>query len=185
MPGRTPAEAFRSFIEPINDALSCLGPAKAVTSAGGRSEPSKDHSWTLNRDGTGFAVKGWHFSANMQYRIIREDRQPDQWRISTLAYRYKLAVVPGNDVFRLHWHPAGSSSVTYPHLHANLSPQERLGGSLAAHLETDRMTLERALRWAFELGMPAARTDWDEVLHRTEGLHLEHRSWHRGGPGQG
>jgi hypothetical protein len=119
----------------------------------------------------------------MQYRIISDDRQPGQWRISTLAYFYKLAVVPGHDVFRLHWHPAGSSSVTYPHLHANLSPQERLAGSLRAHLETDRMTLERALRWAFELGMPAARDDWAKRLRETEQLHLQYRSWHRV-PGQ-
>jgi hypothetical protein len=184
MPGRTPAEAFRAFIEPINGALSCLGPAKAVTSAGGRTESNKDHAWRLNGE-RGHAVAGWHFSADMQYRIILDDREPGQWKISTLAYRYKLALVPGHDVFRLHWHPAGSSPITYPHLHASLSPQERLAGSLGAHLETDRMSLERALRWAFELGMPAARDDWAERLRDTEQLHLEYRSWHRVGPGQG
>ena len=132
----------------------------------------------LNRDGTGFAVKGWHFSADMSYRIVRRD---DQWRVTTLAYRYRLALA-GIDVFRIHWHPAGNSAISYPHLHANLSPDDKLASSLDAHLETDRMSLERSLRWAFELRMPAARSDWAEVLERTEGPHLEHRSWSHGGP---
>lgn len=179
MPGRTPAEAFRAFIEPIQEALSCLGQAKAQSSPGGRTEPNQDHAWMINR-GNGFTVKAWHFSAEMGYRIIRDETN-GPWRVHTTGYRYRLSVA-GQDVFRMHWHPNSKSPIRYPHLHANLSPKQQLAESLGAHLETDRMSLERALRWAFELGMPPGRADWEQCLQRSEELHLQHRTWARGGP---
>lgn len=179
MPGRTPAEAYQRFIKPISRAASCLGTVKIVTSPGGSTTPRTPHSWALNGE-TGFSSHGWHFSAEMGYQIER-DESNGPWRVRTLAYRYRLALL-GHDVFRIHWHPNGRSPITYPHLHANLSAEQKLASSIDAHLETDRMTLERALRWAFELGMPAHRTDWADVLAETEAPHLEHRTWSRGGP---
>jgi hypothetical protein len=62
-------------------------------------------------------------------------------------------------------------------VHANLAPSERLKSSLDAHLVTDRMSIERALRWAFELGLPSARQDWPIVLANSEQGHLAVRSW--------
>lgn len=179
MPGRTPAEAFKAFMDPIALACSCLGRVKVTTSPGGRHEPNREHAWQLN-NGLGFSVGGWHFSAEMGYMMI-PDAVNGPWRVTTTAYRYRLAAI-GQDVFRIHWHPAGNSPITYPHLHANLSPEQKLASSLDAHLETDRMSLERALRWAFELGMPPRRDDWEDVLLSTEAPHLEHRTWERGGP---
>jgi len=176
MPGRTPREAFQAFITPIKAASSCLGSVKVTVSPGGMSAPDTEHVWSLNGMG-GFTAKGWHFEAAMGYTIIRDDR-PDRgpWRVRTLQYRYRLAV-PEHDVFRLHWHPNGLSPVNYPHLHAALEPKDRMPGSLDAHLATGRMTLEDALRWAFELGMPAARSDWAKRLDDAEAPHLRYRSW--------
>jgi hypothetical protein len=176
MPGRTPREAFEAFITPIERASSCLGSVKVTVSPGGRTAPEMEHVWSLNLM-RGFAAKGWHFEAAMGYKITQDDapgRGP--WRVRTLAYRYRLAV-PEHDVFRLHWHPNGHSPVTYPHLHAALEPKDRMPGSLDAHLATGRMTFENALRWAFELGMPAARADWSERLAEAEAAHLRYRSW--------
>lgn len=76
--------------------------------------------------------------------------------------------VAGEDVFRFHWHPLGDSPVKYPHVHANLAPSERLKPSLDAHLVTDRMSIERALGWAFEPGLPSARDDWPNLLANSE-----------------
>jgi len=176
MPGRTPSEAFKAFIEPIELAASCLGQVKVVTSPGGRTAPNVEHSWSLNGM-TGFSLHGWHFEGAMAYRLI-EDEARGPWRVKTLLYRYRLAV-PEHDVFRLHWHPSGLSPVTYPHLHAALEPRARMPDALDAHLITSRMTLEDALRWAFELGMPAARDDWRTRLEEAEAAHLRHRSWVR------
>lgn len=176
MPGRTPPEAFKAFIEPITSAVSCLGQAKITCSAGGQHAPEVDHAWSINNE-RGFSSAGFHFEAIMNYRIVPDDReQYGPWRVKTLAYRYRLAV-PEHDVFRLHWHPAGVSRVNYPHLHAALSPMEKLTNSLDAHLPTDRMSLERAMQWAFELGMPAKRDDWPDVLAAAEAKHLLYRSW--------
>lgn len=176
MAGRTPHDAFNAFIGPIERAASCLGSVKVQISPGGSTAPNTRHSWSLNGM-TGFTVNGWHLEANMSYEIIRDEapgRGP--WRVRTLQYRYRLAIT-GNDVFRLHWHPNGRSPVTYPHLHAALEPKDRIPASLDAHLPTGRMTLEDALRWAFELGMPAARSDWAKRLADAEAAHLQHRSW--------
>lgn len=176
MPGRTPHEAFEAFITPIEHASSCLGSVKVTVSPRGTTAPNVEHGWTLN-EMRGFASKGWHFDASMGYMIVQDDapgRGP--WRVRTLAYRYRLAV-PEHDVFRLHWHPNGRSPVTYPHLHAALEPKDWMPGSLDAHLATGRMTLEDSLRWAFELGMPAARADWRKRLDDAEAPHLQHRSW--------
>lgn len=125
---------------------------------------------------TGVTARGWHFEAEMHYRIVECDDERGPWRVSTVAYRYRLAVL-GKDVFRLHWHPTTKSPVTYPHLHAALAPADKMPGSLDAHLPTGRMTLEDAIRWAIGIGMPSARDDWRERLNEAEAKHLEFRSW--------
>jgi hypothetical protein len=168
MPGRTPHEAFEAFITPIERASSCLGSVKVKVSPGGSTAPNMEHAWSLNGIERVYdprlALRGEH-----GYTIISDDRPGrGPWRVRTLQYRYRLAV-PEHDVFRLHWHPNGRSPVTYPHLHAALEPKERMPGSLDAHLTTGRMTLEDALRWAFELGMPAARDDWPKRLAQEAG----------------
>lgn len=176
MPGRTPAEAFRAFIEPLESAVSVLGAAKITVSSGGRQVPDKPHAWTLN-GGRGYTTGGWFFEADMQYRIRRDDapgRGP--WRVTTLAYRYRLAVVD-MDVFRMHWHPDGNSPAKSPHLHVRLAPVERVGDTLQHHLNTERQTFENALRWAIQVGMPPARSDWSDLLDQAEAAHLRHRSW--------
>jgi hypothetical protein len=176
MPGRNPHEAFEAFITPIKNASSCLGSVKVKVSAGGSTAPNMEHAWSLNGM-NGFTTQGWHFEAGMGYTIIPDDR-PNRgpWRVRTLQYRYRLAVLD-HDVFRLHWHPNGRSPVTYPHLHAALEPKDRMPGSIDTHLPVGRMTFENALRWAFELGMPAARADWSERLAEAEAAHLRYRSW--------
>lgn len=180
MPGRNPHEAYRAFIEPIQHAASCLGPTKIVVSAGAAHQPDTEHSWMLNGQ-NGYSWRGWHFEAQMNYRIIRDERPGrGPWRVTTTAYRYRLAV-PEHDVFRLHWHPAGNSPVKYPHAHLALSPAARMPDSLDAHLPTARMSFEQALRWAFEVGVEARVEDWRERLDRSEAPHLEHRTWSEGG----
>ncbi len=177
MPGRTPTDAVRAFLDPLEVAISCLGQAKITLSPGGKNTPDREHSWMLN-GGNGYSRSGWHFEAQMGYRIIRTN-EPDRgpWRVTTTAYRYRLAV-PEHDLFRMHWHPAGNSPVDYPHLHAALGPERITEQALKAHLRTSRMTLEQAIRWSFEVGMPPACADWEERLDSAEKPHLERRSWH-------
>lgn len=178
MPGRTPTEAFRAFVEPLELAASVLGHVKLTFSPGGRSQPDEVHAWTLN-GGSGYSRAGWHFEAGMMYSIIRDDRVDyGPWRVTTLAYRYRLGVVDRPDVFRMHWHPDGDSHVKVPHMHLPLATGDMSNDeALRRHLPVKRQTFEQALRWALELGMPPARDDWRELLDRAEEAHLRFRTW--------
>lgn len=163
---------------PLKQAVACLGPAKIVPSPGGRGTLNTTHAWTLNGFTGMTFTGGWHLEAQMHYRFLLDDAlESGPWRVTTEAYRYRLAM-QGEDLFRIHWHPAGNSAVTYPHLHAALAGGEKLANSLDAHLRMPRMAFEDAIRWALELGVPASRPDWSNVLDSSVKGHLEHRSWH-------
>jgi hypothetical protein len=175
VPGRTPAEAFRDFIEPIKDVVSCLGAAQVTPSAGGRTEPDIIHAWTIN-GATGLVFPGgWHFEAQMHYEI--SESFTGVWRVHTRAYRYRLAQA-GQDLFRIHWHPDRVSRYHLPHVHLSLSGTEgSVVTSMKEHLPTGRLTFEDAVEWAVEVGVRPAREDWRDVVAATRDLHVKHRTW--------
>lgn len=77
MPGDTPYEAVASFLEPLQNAVSCLGVAKLTLSPGGRHEPGSVHSWTLN-SGHGMHLRmagdvRATLRLTMHYEIVRSD----------------------------------------------------------------------------------------------------------------
>jgi hypothetical protein len=173
MPGRTPHDAFESFIESIRQAAGCMAACHVTPSPGGSHTPNVEHGWALNR-GNGVTARGWHFEAAMKYLIIPFE---EGYRVTTVAYRYRLARV-GHDIWRLHWHPGGASDVAYPHVHAALSGTEQPANNLlSAHLPTPRMTFEQSVRWSAETGYPMLRDDYEEVLAAGEEAHLRHRTW--------
>lgn len=163
-------------MEPIQRAASCLGPVKIITSPGGRTEPNRTHSWTLNAEkGVGLG-NGWHFEAQMHYRLLQRPVSRE-WRVTTEGYRYRLAL-HGTHLWRIHWHPTLTSDYHLPHVHLNLTtPPGEVGTDLMGqHHPTGRMTFEDALEWVF-LNVPAKREDWRQVLEETRLAHIEHRSW--------
>ncbi len=170
MPGRTPQEAQFTFLEPIKAAVSCLGAAK-VTASG--PAVGKDLAWSLNGGEGMFFADGMHFEASMHYRIIRADAG---WRVTTLAYRYRMGRV-GIDLFRMHWHPTGNSPFKLPHFHLNLEGKDFTDGSEEQHFPSGRMTFEDAVHWAILAGITPVRDDWQEVLDAGREAHIRHRSW--------
>lgn len=110
----------------------------------------------------------------MMYRFVRGDGRT--WRVTTVNYRYRLAIA-GQDIWRMHWHPGGSSDISYPHLHARFDGAPVGANMIKQHLPMDRATLEQAIRWAEQCGYPMARQDWGTVLASAESEHLRHRSW--------
>lgn len=118
---------------------------------------------------------GLHFEAQMHYRIIRTE---DGWRITTLAYRYRLARA-GIDLFRMHWHPVGNSPFKLPHFHLNLEGRDFTDGTEEQHFPSGRMTFEDAVHWAILAGVRPARSDWEAVLNEGREVHIRHRSWSR------
>ena len=174
MPGRTPSEAFDAFIDPLQEALGCLGSGKITPSPAAR-QPGAVRAWSINLE-RGLALQdGWHFEAEMHYEIIRNDRAGgDNWRATTRAYRYRISNCD-KDLVLMHWHPVGRSPFKQPHLHI----PELSGGSSGekGHLPVSRVTFEDAIEWVITMSGQAARSDWRAVLDRTRQKHLEHRSW--------
>lgn len=175
MPGRTPPDAFRAFIEPLEAAVACLGNAKIAVSPGGRSDVHRDHSWTLNRPGQGMVFPGGYcFRASMKYRFVEHD---EGWRVTTLEFIYSLSKAD-QDLWAIHWHPVGSSHETRPHLHLAIPD----AGDKHVHRPISRLTFEDAVEWVISSGISPARDDWATILSGSKALHIAHRSWDGDGP---
>ena len=94
----------------------------------------------------------------------------DEVRI--LAYYYQILDVQEREILAYHWHPAGASSVTHPHLHlSNRIPALDLGHnvppvSLAEmHLPTGHVTFADVVRLLItEFGVEPRRDDWEATL---------------------
>lgn len=180
MPGRTPTEAVDFFLEPLGDAVACLGQAKITLSRGGRGELDVTHLLTLN-DSHGMSLSGrLRLDARIQYSIIRDGASASQpFRITTRAYLHTVSNSSGVEVFSAHWHPTGSSPYTGPHWHigsAALAPDGVF--TPRAHLPSPRASFESVVRLLIEqFGVTPARPDWADVLDRCEGNFERHRTW--------
>lgn len=175
MPGRTPAEAYRAFIEPLQAAVACLGVGKIVTSSGGQSDTSREHSWTLNAPGKGMVFPGGYcFRASMKYRFIEHEQG---WRVTTLEFIYSLSQADA-ELWAFHWHPVGDSHETRVHLHTAIPG----AGDKHAHRPVGRVTFEDAVEWVILAGVKPAREDWETVLADSKAVHIRHRSWHGDSP---
>lgn len=170
MPGRTPGEAYRAFIEPIEAAVACLGVAKVVPSPGGRSDTTKDHSWTLNGLGKGMVFRdGYCFRASMGYRFIPHE---DGWRVTTLNYIYSLSR-GDRELWGIHWHPVGKSPERRTHLHTAIDE----AGDAHVHRPMGRFAFEDAVEWVIGSGVPAAIEEWPAVLTKSKTVYVRHRTW--------
>lgn len=178
LPGRTPAEAVKAFLQPLQDALACVANAKISVSPGGYGA-GREHSWTPNR-GDGVALDGgFHLDARMKYRIVEQAHASaaERWRVTTLAYTYRLLDQAG-ELWVIHWHPDGPSPDRAPHLHLGTSLLAPSGiVTRKSHIPTGRITFERVIRFAIECGAEPKHADWDQRLLLAEGPHLLYRSW--------
>jgi len=98
--------------------------------------------------------------------------------VQVAGYRYAVLDRQDREIIEFHWHPAGSSPITYPHLHLSgrLAPLDlgpgiepiRLG---EIHLPTAGMiTLADVVRLLItELGVGPRRADWERVLAEAGG----------------
>ncbi len=90
-------------------------------------------------------------------------------------YAYEILDVEEAEILTYHWHPAGVSSVTRPHLHLSAKigavPAATLGQAPAQvrlsdmHILTGRVLLEDVVRLLItEFKVNSLRDDWNEVL---------------------
>lgn len=110
-----------------------------------------------------------------QFRLVED--QPSGWRVSTVAYDYRLNDGGGKEILSWHWHPAPMKGPDHPHLHVAAAKPGR-----HAHLPTGRVSIESVLRLLLtDLGVPPTHdheSDYVDVLDASERDFIEYRSWH-------
>lgn len=174
MPGRNPHEAVRNFIDPLSRAIGVLdGYAVLYLSKRGGYHQGEELAWVLN-EGEGMELPGvGMYFAEMGFKVVPADpaKHEGKFRVTTLRYRYKLRDPNGEDLWRVHWHPDGTSSYKDPHIH--IRPQ------LKVHLPTPRITFEQTIQWCIGLGAPLSCSAQEarDKLAESEFAHTLYRSW--------
>jgi hypothetical protein len=109
----------------------------------------------------------------LSHRFRTAADETGEWHVSTIGYEYRLTRDTGQELIAWHWHPAPLPGPDFPHLHA-------AGTALGhAHLPTGRVSMESVLRLLIDdLGVPARRADYADVLATAERAFIEHRRWH-------
>jgi hypothetical protein len=176
--GRTPHEAVREFIGPLQLALSCV--TSEVLRAGGYHVADEPHALTLGR-GLPVRLRGegrLSLTFDHHYRIVEDPGPRGPYKCSTTSYLYGLDDSDGREVLSYQWHPSGRSPVTWPHLHLGAGAAVGRLELARAHLPTGRVSIEEVLRLAIsELGVEPLREDWREVLERTQQAYETSRTW--------
>lgn len=170
MAGRTEAEAYSAFLDPLQRAISCV--CDAVPLSTGYRQRAQPHAITLSgnpvplRGQYLFALSLFHYYRLVDDRDAGDPRRP--WNVLTTGYAYAFKDTAGQELLAYHWHPEGASLVTFPHLH--LGPVARVGSPplSRAHLPTRHVAIEDVLRLGIvDLGVEPRRADWETVLAAT------------------
>jgi hypothetical protein len=89
MPGRSPEEARKAFLEPLQRALSCVTDAKLFVSRG--KQPGDVEALALSEDPLRLVsarIGPVQFVLGHQFKVVQDGRR--SWHVSTAAYRYHL-----------------------------------------------------------------------------------------------
>lgn len=175
MAGRTPFEAVRNYLAPLQRALSCI--TNAVLNVAGGYTLGPVHAAQLA--GSPVKLQGitpLALSVIQHYRIVEDESPRGPWKVSIAGYLYTLEEPGGHEIITYHWHPF--SGVPFPHLHLQEGAKVGFAPLRAAHIPTHRVAVEDVLRLAIaELGVRPQRDDWEEVLNTTQGLFEMWRTW--------
>jgi hypothetical protein len=179
MAGKNPREARQNFLEPLQQALSCVTQAILL-----RAKSPSDSSLEVLTISNGPARIGrdgrFALNVDQQYRIIEFEGSRGPFKVRTVGYAYTLeeAAHPGAPLLAYHWHPRGHSQITYPHLHIYQCAEIRRLDGRVAHFPTGRVAFEEVLRLLIiDFGVTPIREDWTEVLQRTQDNFEEYRTW--------
>jgi hypothetical protein len=180
VPGRTVPAAIDAFLNPLREAVSCLGPAHFGLTPGARGDVGETHAWTLN-EGTPIELgNGLSFRASMQFETLDQGKSQmrNRFRVTTREYIYAVSL-NGKEVIAAHWHPASSSPYTFPHWHIGSTALAADGVYLErAHIPSPRVSFEYMIRFMIEqMGVTPRREDWSQRLKRTESAFEDHKSW--------
>lgn len=178
MPGRNPHEAYKSFLGPIQFAVSCVAQAKVMVSRGGQKETDRRHSLTINNGDEVDLGRGLRLWASIDYTFLPIEGGGFRWKVRTLAYRYNI-YDGEKELLSFHWHPDGRSPLTTPHVHLGAPTLSKTGLITPhTHLPTGRVSFESVVRLLItELGVKPRVPNWRERLDSYERLFRDHMTW--------
>jgi hypothetical protein len=170
--GKSPYQAVRNFIEPLNRDLSCV--TKAVLVASGSDPANQRHAVVLN-NGNPVSLRSnpplW-LTVLMHYKVVPAQGQFGPWKVSTAAYIYSIQDKQGHELLAYHWHPTSTPQYDYPHLHVHSGVLAKL------HLPTRPISLEEALRLLItQLNVKPFKKEWEKVLRETQEAHQKFQTW--------
>ena len=175
MPGKTPREAVKAYIEPLqkNIAIVCSG----VLRVNNYDLLDNISVLTLPDPALLNGPADLLFSFLQQYKIIK-DPQNGPYRVTTRYFKYAVEAEDGLEIFGYHWHPEGPSPIIFPHLHigrgCGIGSPEVVG---KAHFPTGRVAFEDVIRFLIDEFVKPDRTLWQELAERTKALLIKQKSW--------
>lgn len=181
MPGASPAAAVDAFLDPLREALACIGVAHFTLSPGARGEVGRTHAWTLNRGEQALELgTGLNFRASMRFEILDQGQSSGRSRFRVTTREYIYSYRQGKrEILGAHWHPIGSSRYLEPHYHVGGPAIADTGVYLErAHIPSHRVSFEEFIRLMIsELKVPPRCSDWEDRLRRTESTFKEYKTW--------
>ena len=99
------------------------------------------------------------------YRIVETGLPRASWEVEIIGYSYAVHDSEQAEVVLYHWHPAGNSYVTDPHLHLEQGARVGRRELQGAHLPTGHVSLSAFLRLLIlDLEVQPIRPDWETIL---------------------
>lgn len=176
MPGRTPREAVKAYLEQLQKNISIV--SQGVLRVSNYDMLEAVSVLTL-LDPTPLSGRpDLYLSFTQQYKIVKVPEN-GPFRVTTLYYSYAIETQDAQEIVGYHWHPDGVSPVRFPHLH--LGPAARVGMEdlrRKAHLPTGRFAFEEVVEFLVAtFGVEPDRTLWQEIVDKTKSVFARHKTW--------
>jgi hypothetical protein len=183
LPGNSPGEAVDNFLEPVKDAIQCVGDGVLVY----RDHPGLGQleAATLN-GGEGMGIRSAIFGrlrleVNFQYVLLESDDERGPYRCSTRGYIFSISDREDHELVSFHWHPLSVSPDLGPHMHIGTTVLPQTG---TLHVATPRVTVEDVIEHladSFAVDMPLPEGEWRPRIERSREVHVTWRDWHERG----
>lgn len=171
MAGKTPYQAVKSFLAPLQLSVSCV--SHAVIQHGGREYEPNAGPYALVVGGECRLRRDPSLTLDirMQYKIVEALGDRGLYKVTITAYMYIVDDHRGHEVFSYHWQP-DAPEVKFPHLHVEHPAFKR------AHFPTGRISLEEVLRLLItDFGVQPLKSDWNRILTKTHQKFATYRTW--------
>ncbi len=177
MSGRTPYEAFKDHLTPLEQILLCVTQQRLMYRGRVRVAVDDRLSVSMNQMNP-VRLRGrlpLLLAAGQIVRVFETGSHDpnDRFAVREVAYLYEIAHVTGGEVLSFHWtsEAAYLGAVTFPHLHIGTAllaerPTLLIEDVPKAHVPTGPISLGEIVRLLIvEFGVAPLRADWMEIIN--------------------